>query len=234
MSRSSGRNSWDYFVRPLVNEAPVLWPLCNRTFCPYEAFRKALRRVKEQLRHIRSELPEDFPQDVRAFIDAHYLIVDDAAFSRPVISIIERERCNAEWALNLHCDHLIATFERIDDPYLRTRTDDIRHVVERLVRTLLEVEQQDTEVGPDDTRRDAIAVAMDLSPDEIAVLKGRGVVGIVTENVAEQPVEGALRVSGRVAGDVAHAIGMPWQGLAVFEADVRLRLEARRRAAASG
>ena len=41
-------------------------------------------------------------------------------------------RCNAEWALKLECDALVAVFDAMDDPYLRTRKDDVEHVVNRV------------------------------------------------------------------------------------------------------
>ena len=95
-------------------------------------FKHALEGAKEQLRIIRTQIPAHTPQDIAAFIDTHLLMLQDEALSRAPIELIRQRRCNAEWALKLQQDALVQVFDAMEDPYLRTRRDDVEHVVRRV------------------------------------------------------------------------------------------------------
>jgi hypothetical protein len=60
-------------------------------------------------------------------------MLEDAALVDAVIERIRTAACNAEWALLAQRDALLAVFDSLDDAYLRTRRDDVAHVVERLL-----------------------------------------------------------------------------------------------------
>jgi phosphotransferase system enzyme I (PtsI) len=143
-------------------------------------FTHALETAREQLRIIRTQIPEHTPQDIAAFIDTHLLMLQDEALSSAPVALIRQHRCNAEWALKLQQDALVQVFDAMEDPYLRTRRDDVEHVVRRVQQILLREEQQSgaLESDKDEPR---IILAVDLAPSDMVLLNNRNLAAIVTE-----------------------------------------------------
>lgn len=90
--------------------------------------------------------------------------------------------CNAEWALQLQLELLLADFRSLDDEYIRSRGEDVGQVV-RLVQGKLNEEAADKpfESMPD-RLADTLVISSELTPGELAILHERGVAGIVTEH----------------------------------------------------
>lgn len=63
-------------------------------------------------------------------------MLEDAALIEAPVDLIRTHKCNAEWALKIQRDLLVRVFEEMDDPYLRTRKDDVDYVVRRVQRVL--------------------------------------------------------------------------------------------------
>lgn len=141
-------------------------------------FNDAILAAQDELRHIRGRIPVSTPVDIASFIDTHLLMLEDKALSCDPIDIIWQRRCNAEWALKLQRDALVNVFEQIDDPYLRTRKDDVDHVVNRILRILLN--QQDR-LQVSGGFSGCVIVADDLSPADTVTMQNEGVIAIVTE-----------------------------------------------------
>lgn len=142
-------------------------------------FKTALKGAQEQLRQVQSQIPAGASVDIRSFIDAHLLMLDDPALAQVPIDIITIRRCNAEWALKLQRDALVGIFEQIDDPYLRGRSDDVSYVVNQVLRILLH-ETRASELEATGFKG-TIIVADDLSPADTVMLQHQGVAGFVTE-----------------------------------------------------
>jgi phosphoenolpyruvate-protein phosphotransferase (PTS system enzyme I) len=142
-------------------------------------FRKAVRLAQKQLRALRRRVPRTTPADIRAFIESHLLMMQDTALTSNVEARIADEQCNAEWALVRQRDALLAIFDDIEDAYLRTRRDDVAHVVERILAALA----HPAAVEDLDIRRDGvIEVANQLDPAQVLGLHHAGVAGIITES----------------------------------------------------
>ena len=101
-----------------------------------DRLKHATEQARDQLLAIRNHIPANAPTDVSSFIDTHLLMLNDSSLSSVPIDMIRSRRCNAEWALQLQRDALINVFNEMDDPYLRTRQDDVDHVVNRIHRIL--------------------------------------------------------------------------------------------------
>lgn len=136
--------------------------------------------ARQQLRAIRGHIPRNTAPDIAAFIDTHVLMLEDAALSQEPARLIRERRCNAEWALRLQRDALVAVFEEMDDPYLRTRKDDVDHVVHRIQRILQNQGPLRHEV-PDSRLAGYIIVADDLTPADTVVMQHHGIAAFVTE-----------------------------------------------------
>ncbi len=140
----------------------------------------AVTQAKQQLRAIRDHIPDSTSVDIAAFIDTHLLMMDDAALTQEPFRLIKENRCNAEWALKLQRDALVAAFEEMDDPYLRTRRDDVGHVVDRIQRILLKHAPLPHEV-PDNRLNGYIVLADDLTPADTVLMQHQGIVAFITE-----------------------------------------------------
>lgn len=139
----------------------------------------ALTIAKQHLRSVREQIPADAPDDIHAFIDSHLLMLDDPAFSSGPVQLIHEMQCNAEWALQSQRDKMVAVFQQMEDSYLRTREDDIDHLVSRIQHILMHnfefTPHAKIEVTPH------ILITSNLSPADVILLKAHGCVGMITE-----------------------------------------------------
>ena len=145
-----------------------------------ERFSAAQRLAREQLRQVRSQIPRGLPTEIVAFIDTHLLMLDDRSMTEAVVAIIRARKINAEAALRAQRDQLVAVFEQMDDPYLRTRRDDVEHVAARILRILLKTEKG---VAPKAgaAAEPQVVVADDLAPADIILMSQQQVVAFITE-----------------------------------------------------
>ncbi len=148
-----------------------------------QRFEQALVQARRQLQDVRDRIPATTPADIAAFIDTHLLMLEDKAIADAVVNLIRERHCNAEWALKLQRDSLAAVFDQMDDAYLKTRRDDVDHVVTRVLRVLL---QHDRPLAPRGTGGDGedsrmVLVAEDITPADIILLHQQGLAAFVTE-----------------------------------------------------
>jgi phosphotransferase system enzyme I (PtsI) len=147
-----------------------------------ERFQRAINAVKEELRHIRDHIPRQTQSDISEFINTHLLMLDDSTLSKIPIDIIREKGCNAEWAIKLQRDALVKVFDEIDDPYLRTRRDDIDHVVNSIQRELLTSPvYHDVKHYHEQRYAGHIIVADDLSPADTVLMQHQRIAAFVTE-----------------------------------------------------
>jgi phosphotransferase system enzyme I (PtsI) len=144
-----------------------------------DRFRAARGTATDELRAIRDAIPAGSPSDISAFIESHLLMLQDATLSDAVVKLIEERQCNAEWALRMQRDALVSVFEQMDDPYLRTRKDDVDHVVTRIQRVLLD-QPHSIETDTDDSQP-TVVVAEDLAPADVITLHNNGLAAFITE-----------------------------------------------------
>lgn len=144
-------------------------------------FRRAVRTARQQLKAIRNSIPETTRADIADFIDTHLLMLEDSMLTAAPVELIRDHQCNAEWALKSQRDALAQVFDEMDDPYLRTRKDDVDHVVQRIQRILA---GENTHTDPQDNvqLRGAIVFAHDLTPADTILLQHQGIAGFVTES----------------------------------------------------
>ena len=142
-------------------------------------FQLALETAQEQLKNIRTRIPSSTPTEIAAFIDTHILMLKDSALVDVPIDIIRSQKLNAEWALKLQRDTLVNIFEEMDDAYLRTRKDDVIHVVNRTLRILLNQDNQPHDGVTALTGH--IIIADDLTPADTILLQHQKIAAFVTE-----------------------------------------------------
>lgn len=142
-------------------------------------FAAAVRVVQEELETLRASVPAGAPAEFNAFINLHLMILNDSTLSETPRTIIEHEACNAEWALKVQMDALLAQFDQIEDGYLRERKADVIQVVERVMKALSG--QPGYLPPPADTERNLILVAHDLSPADVVQFKQHNFASFITD-----------------------------------------------------
>jgi len=143
-------------------------------------FENALTNARQQLRAIREHIPDSTSVDIEAFIDTHLLMLDDVALTKEPMRLIKELSCNAEWALKLQRDALVAVFDEMNDAYLRTRKDDVDFVVNRIQRILLNQTPLKHEKA-DQRLTDYILMANDLTPADTVLMQHHGIAAFATE-----------------------------------------------------
>jgi phosphotransferase system enzyme I (PtsI) len=144
-----------------------------------ERFREAVRAARQHLRDVRGQIPPDTPSDIVSFIDTHILMLEDSAIAEGPIELIRELHCCAEWALQVRRDELVRVFDAMDDPYLRTRKDDVDHVVQQIQKALLS--RYSGEEAHDMALQGRIILAQDLTPADTILMRHQGIAGFVTE-----------------------------------------------------
>jgi phosphotransferase system enzyme I (PtsI) len=139
----------------------------------------ALEATRQELAQLRVSRPTQAAAEFDAFLDVHLMILADEHISRMPREIIQREHCNAEWAIKVQMDDLVAHFEEFEDAYLRERKTDVVQVVERVLRSLT---GQPGHVPPPPHRDgNMILVAHDVSPADLIQLKPGQFSAIITD-----------------------------------------------------
>ncbi len=139
----------------------------------------ALENTRKEFAALRVNRPLQAAAEFDAFLDLHLMILDDDHISKAAREMIEREQCNAEWALKIQMDGLVKHFEAFDDAYLRERKTDVVQVVERVLKTLT---GQPGHVPPATQHGvDMILVAHDVSPADLIQLKPHQFAAILTD-----------------------------------------------------
>ena len=142
-------------------------------------FDVAIRAVRAEFDALHSEIPAGAPAEFAAFVNLHRMILDDATLSAEPRRIIETEQCNAEWAIKVQTDALLAQFDAIEDSYLRERRQDVIQVVERVLKAL---SGQPGYVPPSGgAEQTLILVAHDLSPADVVQFKRHQFASFITD-----------------------------------------------------
>jgi phosphotransferase system enzyme I (PtsI) len=134
-----------------------------------ERFGAAVKEVQRELEELHTALTGgDAPGEFGAFLDVHWMILNDPTLSEAPRRIIAEQRCNAEWALALQMNVLVEQFEQIEDSYLRERKADVVQVGERVLKRLM---GKPGSLPAPAAEEQTIVVAHDLSPADVIQFK---------------------------------------------------------------
>ena len=139
-------------------------------------FKSAVTKAKNELSDIIAGVPEELRQHA-AILETHLVLHKDKMLYGRAIEIIKSELINAEWALKEATSQAKSMFANIEDPYLKSRTADIEHVSERIMRNL--VGCKDVNIATIDKR--VILVAHSLSPAETSQIQLEKIMGFITD-----------------------------------------------------
>jgi phosphotransferase system enzyme I (PtsI) len=138
--------------------------------------RAAVRLARMQLLAIKGRAEKELGADQAYIFDAHLLMLEDRKLLENVENYIREERANAEWAVKVAADRLLAVYAEIKDDYLRARGSDIEDVTQRVLVAL-----SGERSGYRKLTEDAVIVAEDLLPSAVAELDFKHARAIATD-----------------------------------------------------
>jgi phosphotransferase system enzyme I (PtsI) len=127
--------------------------------------RAAIRLARRQLLAIKARAEKELGAEHAYIFDAHLLMLEDRKLLDDVEKHIREERTNAEWAVKVAADRLLAVYAEIKDDYLRERGSDIEDVMQRILVALSGERSNYRQL-----KEDAVIVAEDLLPSAVAEL----------------------------------------------------------------
>ncbi|MEO7064886.1 MAG: phosphoenolpyruvate--protein phosphotransferase [Dokdonella sp.] len=142
-----------------------------------EHLRSAIAAARDELQALREKLHGTMAREVAEFIDAHSLMLADRELTTGVYDLIRVGRYRASAALKMQRDRLVAVFEAMDDPYLRSRKEDIDHVLARVQAGLMR--DSSSEERKLASRVGEILVSDTVAPSELIPLAEHGVLGVI-------------------------------------------------------
>ncbi len=142
-------------------------------------FDTAFQATRKQFSDLRSNRPTHAAAEFDAFLELHQMILDDPLLSVAPRDMIANEHCNAEWALKVQTEMLVAQFDEFEDVYLRERQLDVKQVAERLLKQLLG--QPGHQPPPARHDVEMIMVAHDLSPADLIQFKPQQFAAFITD-----------------------------------------------------
>jgi len=140
-----------------------------------ERLHAALDTARAELQQMRERLQGALAHELGEFLDIHQLILDDPELVLGLDDLIRTARYSADFALKLQRDRLVAVFDAIDDPYMRSRREDLEHVIGRVWAALHRSPASQTPGVSGE-----VLVTDNVAPAELSQLTERGVVAIIT------------------------------------------------------
>ena len=141
---------------------------------PAEQVEAELAQLHAAIASVRTELHGLRAHEVGEFLDLHTLLLDDPELLHGLDALVRDQQFSADYALRVQRDRLAGVFEAMDDPYFRSRVEDIDQVIGRIHAAL---HRRDCELRG---FAGEVLVAESVAPAEMAQLQAQGVVAIVT------------------------------------------------------
>ncbi len=135
---------------------------------------EAVDATRREMHSLRARLHGALAKEVGEFLDLHALLLDDPELLHGLDQLIRTGRYAADYALRLQRDRLAAVFDGMDDAYLKSRMDDLDHVIGRIHAHLHQRATDTPGVAGE------ILVSDNVAPSELAELQQQGVVAVVT------------------------------------------------------
>ena len=133
---------------------------------------KAIAQLEKLAEHAR----ENAGDEVAILFETHAMFVEDEDYIECMTSIMDEEKCNAEYAVQAAGEQFSAMFAAMDDAYMQARAADIRDVSQRILNNLMSIVE-----GGIDSDVPVILAADDLAPSETIQLDKSKILGFVTQ-----------------------------------------------------
>ena len=129
----------------------------------------------EQLSEIYEKALKEVGETNAAIFEIHQMMLDDDDYNESIITMIESQKVNAEYAVAKTADNFAEMFSSMDDAYMKARAADIRDISNRIISNLSGERSGETAVN-----EKVIICASDLAPSETVSLDKEKVLAFVT------------------------------------------------------
>ncbi len=138
-------------------------------------FRKAIEDTRTELEALSEKLSDVI--EGKQLIEVHIVLLNDPSLHADVIRRIESEKVTAEYAVSQVLYDVLARFDSIEDPYIRSRSADVRDVGRRVIAKIMGTEDEVLSKIEDPV----VLVASDLDPSQTAGLSKKQILGIAID-----------------------------------------------------
>ena len=129
-----------------------------------------------QLEALAEQCREENGDESAILFETHAMFVEDDDYVECILTCLEDEQCNAEYAVQTAGEQFAAMFAAMDDSYMQARAVDIRDVSRRLLNNLMGIVE-----GGINSDVPVILVADDLDPSETIQLDKSKILGFATQ-----------------------------------------------------
>ena len=137
-------------------------------------YESAKTEALRQLGEIYEKALKEVGEENAAIFEVHQMFLEGDEFNESVISIIETEKVNAEYAVARTGDNLADMFAAMDDDYFKARSADMKDISERVLNVLMGGVNDNTPKEP------VILIAEDLAPSETVQMDKNNLLSFVT------------------------------------------------------
>ena len=139
-----------------------------------ERLRAAVKYSVTQVKELKRRMTALISDEAGAIFGMHRLVLEDPELMGEIEGLIRESRYDASYAVSKTFLAHMRSVSRVGDQYLKERTADIRDVAQRLLEKLLGAGGEQTAIP-----EEAILLAEDLSPGDLALFEGDRFQGIV-------------------------------------------------------
>jgi len=153
----------------------------------------AIEKARIQTLYMEKRVAESLSDEDAAIFHSHLMILEDRGFTGKIEEYID-QGYGAARAVHEVVRFYMDAFERMEDPYLRSRSADMEDIGRRLMDALDGQERQQPSFG-----EKRILVATEILPSDLATLEVENISGIITE-------KGDMNSHGAI---IARSLGIP-------------------------
>lgn len=142
-----------------------------------ERLRSAINICKYEIDQLYLKTLHEIGEKEAMIFKSHEMMLEDESFILEIESKISNDNVNAEFALKETTTAYIELFENIKDDYLRERADDLKDIMNRVLRALLGIHPTDFSK----MEKNSVIIAKELTPSDTAQLDRNKVAAMITE-----------------------------------------------------
>ncbi|HKL83051.1 MAG TPA: phosphoenolpyruvate--protein phosphotransferase [Desulfobacter sp.] len=141
-----------------------------------DRFKSAVDKAQKDHAKAIDSIGDDLSENLN-ILETHMVLFKDKLLYGKTIESITNDHINAEWALRRVSRRIRRMFDQINDPYLRTRGDDVIQVSDKIMNYLV----GEAEIRISEINKRVIIVAHDLSPADTSQIQLENIKGFVTD-----------------------------------------------------
>ena len=167
----------------------------------------AKRGVSKQLDILYEKAQKEVGETNAQVFEAHKIILDDEDYNNSVMSFIDNQKVNAEYAVAKTCEVFLSMFSYIEEDYIKERSIDIKDVSDKIIAALTGCEYDSKE-----DKAPAIIMASELTPSETIQMDKKLILAFVTKKGSKNSHTAILAKAMNIPAVAGIDIKEQWNG----------------------